>query len=186
MIIPGFVIAIITFPGVIVHELAHQFFCRLFKVPVFNVCYFRVGNPAGYVIHEHPKSAWTSLLIGIGPIFVNSIAGPLIALPAVLGTQFVSGPYQGMEGTMVIIDAFLIWLGISIAMHSFPSTGDAASIWKQVAQPGQSIWLKLVGMPLVALIWLGAVGSVFWLDAIYGIAITCFLPGILIHAIAAM
>lgn len=27
-----------------------------------------------------------------------------------------------------MLDYFMIWLGVSIAMHSFPSTGDAKSI----------------------------------------------------------
>jgi hypothetical protein len=187
MIIPGFIIAMVTFPGVIVHELAHQFFCRLFKVPVFKVCYFRVGNPSGYVIHEPPSSPWTSLLIGIGPLFVNSVVGPLVALPAVLGLKFNSGGgAEGFDLVMVWINMFLIWLGFSIAMHSFPSTGDAASIWKKITESGHSIWLKIVGVPLVGLIWAGAVGSVFWLDAIYGGFIVGFLPGILVHAIAAL
>lgn len=57
MIIPGFLISIVTFPGVIVHEMAHQIFCRLCGVAVFDVCYFRFGNPSGYVVHEIPKKA---------------------------------------------------------------------------------------------------------------------------------
>ena len=56
MIIPGFLISLVTFPGVIVHELAHVVFCRLTKTPILSVCYFRLGNPAGYVIHERPSS----------------------------------------------------------------------------------------------------------------------------------
>lgn len=44
--IPGQLIAALTFPGVIVHEMAHQLFCRLFRVAVLDVCYFRFG-PAG-------------------------------------------------------------------------------------------------------------------------------------------
>jgi len=50
--IPGPVIAFLTFPGVIVHEAAHLFFCKLFKLQVYDVCFLRFGNPAGYVIHE--------------------------------------------------------------------------------------------------------------------------------------
>ena len=183
MLIPGFVIALITFPGVIVHELAHQFFCRLFKVPVFSICYFRIGTPSGYVIHEPPKSGWASLLIGVGPLLVNSLIGPLIALPAVLGSKFASDPRTGSETLYWFIDGFLIWLGVSIAMHSFPSVGDAASIWKTLRERQQSILLNVVGTPLVGLIWLGAAGSVFWLDLAYGVFITCFLPGIIINLI---
>lgn len=51
--IPGELISILTFPGIIVHEFAHMLFCRIRKVAVFDACYFRVGNPAGFVIkHE--------------------------------------------------------------------------------------------------------------------------------------
>jgi hypothetical protein len=46
--IPGPLIALATFPGVIVHELAHQLFCRWFRIPVLNVCYF-----TGYPVTGH-------------------------------------------------------------------------------------------------------------------------------------
>jgi hypothetical protein len=44
--IPGQLIALLTFPGVIVHELGHQLMCRFLRVAVLDVCYFRVGRPA--------------------------------------------------------------------------------------------------------------------------------------------
>src|ERR1700684_4468 len=91
IMIPGFLIALVTFPGVIVHEFAHQLFCRLLRVPVFKVCYIRVGNPAGYVLHEAPKERWKQVLIGTGPLFVNSILGFLIAFPAAIVFKFGSG-----------------------------------------------------------------------------------------------
>ena len=87
---------------------------------------------------------------------------------------------------MVLLNAFLLWLGVSIAMHSFPSTGDAASIWKTVMLPGQPVLAKVVGVPLVGLIWAGAIGSVFWLDLIYGAFVACFLPVMILHGIAAL
>jgi hypothetical protein len=115
--IPGPLIAALTFPGVVVHELAHQFFCRLFGVAIFDVCYFRFGNPAGYVIHEHPTKASQQIWIGVGPFLVNSVVGAIIAAPASIQVlQFEAG---------TPLDYVLIWLGISIAMHAFPSTGDA-------------------------------------------------------------
>ncbi len=178
MIIPGFIIAMLTFPGVIVHELAHQFFCWLLKVPVFRVCYFRVGNPSGFVIHEHPHSPWKSLLIGYGPLLVNSIAGTFIAFPAVLALSDFN------HATWV--DGLLVWLGFSIAMHSFPSTGDAATIWKAVMAKGSSLPARLVGVPLVGIIWAGAIGSVFWLDAIYGGLLVGFTPGLVVKTLAAL
>ncbi|MEP6671975.1 MAG: hypothetical protein ABJF10_22625 [Chthoniobacter sp.] len=75
-----------------------------------------------------------------------------------------------------------MWLAISIAMHSFPSTGDARSIWHSVWSPGSPITAKLFGTPLVATIFLGAIGSIFWLDAIYGFGIVVGLPKLLLPA----
>jgi len=46
-------IALVTFPGIILHEWAHKFFCDRTGVPVYKTCYFRLGNPAGYV---YPRS----------------------------------------------------------------------------------------------------------------------------------
>src|SRR5260370_7616563 len=82
--IPGPLIALATFPGVIVHELAHQMFCRWFRVPVLKVCYFRVGNPAGFIIHEPPTKTYQSLFISIGPFLINTITGALFSFPAAL------------------------------------------------------------------------------------------------------
>src|ERR1700746_614260 len=74
-IIPGLLISLVTFPGIVVHELAHQLFCRWNRVAILKTCYFQLKNPAGYVVHEIPKHAHTSLLIGLGPFFVNTIMG---------------------------------------------------------------------------------------------------------------
>ena len=170
--IPGQLIALATFPGVIVHEMAHQLFCRLTRTAILDVCYFRFGNPAGYVIHETPLRVSQHLLIGIGPFFVNSFLGALIALPGVIPVlQFEAG---------TPMDYAFVWLGLSIAMHAFPSTGDAKSMWKAIKTPGTSVAIRLVGMPLVGAIYLGALGSVVWLDLAYGVALAFSLPTVLI------
>jgi hypothetical protein len=172
MFIPGFVISIVTFPGVIVHELAHQVFCRLYKVPVFKVVYFQVGNPAGYVLHEAPSNKWQSIMISIGPFIFNTIVGGLIAFPASLPVfKFNnSGP----------LDWLLIYLGVSIAMHAFPSTGDANVIWQALKDKDTKPLVKIIGYPLVGLIYLGSIGSFFWLDLLYGIAVAVAIPNFII------
>lgn len=176
MIIPGFLISLVTFPGVIVHELAHQLFCRWFKVPVFKVVYFQLANPVGYVLHEIPVKKWHSIIISTGPFFVNTIIGGLIALPAALPIfKFDSGGP---------LDYLLIYLGVSIAMHAFPSTGDADAIWQHIKDKSTSIWVKIFGYPIIGLIYLGSLGSFFWLDLLYGIGVAIGLPNLLIAILA--
>ncbi len=171
--IPGIVITFVTFPGVIVHELAHQLFCRLFKVPVFEVVYFQFKNPAGYVLHEPATKAYQTVFISIGPFFLNTLLGFLIAFPAVFQFAFDSANP---------LDYLLLYLGVSIAMHAFPSTGDASTLWNAVmSDENSNLLTKIIVTPIVGFIYLGAFGSLFWLDAIYGVAVAYGLPKLLVH-----
>lgn len=81
--IPGALIAILTFPGIIVHEFAHKSFCQRVGVPVYEVCYFRCGNPAGYVKHGPVQRYSQAFLIGVAPFIVNSLLAFIIFLFAV-------------------------------------------------------------------------------------------------------
>lgn len=167
MIIPGFIITWLTFPGVIIHELGHQLFCRFTKTPVLEVCYFRFGNPAGYVIHERPDTVWKHILIGFGPLIVNSVFGFTLG---VVATREIWNQHSEFVG------GALVWLAVSVAMHSFPSTGDAQSIWHALWGQPAPIFARLVGTPLVGMIYLGAIGSFFWLDLAYGAGVAWALP----------
>ena len=174
--IPGQVISMVTFPGVIVHELAHQLFCRIFKVPVFEVVYFRIGNPCGYVIHERVENKWQAIMISVGPFILNTIIAAIIALPASLPVfKFnTGGP----------LDYLLIYLSVSIAMHAFPSTGDANSIWQALKENNTPIWAKIIGYPIVGIIYIGSFGSIVWLDFFYGIAIAIGVPNLIIDVLS--
>ncbi len=171
--IPGFLITLVTFPGVIVHEIAHQLFCRWYKVPVFEVVYFQPKNPAGYVLHEKPARRIQQIMISIGPFFVNTILGALIGLPAAMPFFEFNNPGP--------LDYVLIYLGVSIAMHAFPSTGDANSIWSMLKEEGTSFWVKVIAYPVVGLIYIGSLGSFFWLDFLYGVAVVVGLPHLIIN-----
>lgn len=176
MLIPGVFITVLTFPGVIVHELAHQLCCRICKVPVFKVVYFQAANPAGYVLHEKINNHWHSLFVSTGPFLLNTIMGAVIALPASL-------PVFSF-GNAMIYHYILLYLGISIAMHAFPSTGDANAIWETVKRPDAPWLFKLLATPVVGFIYLGALGSMFWLDLFYGIGIAIGIPKLLISLLA--
>jgi hypothetical protein len=166
--VPGELIALLTFPGVIVHEAAHQLFCRFFRVAVHDVCYFRVGNPAGYVVHEQSAAPSHQVWISLGPFLLNTLLGALIAAPAAIPVMQVDvgGP----------LDCLLIWLGVSIAMHAFPSTVDAELIWDTLETRQTSRLTKFIGVPAIGAICLASVGRFVWLDLLYGLAVAMLLP----------
>lgn len=174
MIIPGFLIAALTFPGVIVHEFAHQLFCRLFRVPVYDVVYFQMKNPSGYVAHEPTEKPLASFMISVGPFIVNTLLGMLIVFPAAV-ELFRFEVYQN------ILVLLLGWLGISILMHAFPSTGDAKVMVQSIIKnPDVNLAVKAVTAPVIGLVYLGALGSMMWLDLIYAVFMAMVLPNLVL------
>ena len=150
MLIPGILISIITFPGVMIHELGHKIFCQLLGVKVHKVCYFRFKNPCGYVIHDMPQKFIQTFLITVGPLIVNSLAAIL---------TFILAKFSG--------NGLLVWLGFSIGMHSFPSSGDAKSLWKESNRHIKNNFLAVIGYPFAILIWIASLLSIIWFDFIY-------------------
>jgi hypothetical protein len=171
MFIPGELIALVTFPGVIIHEAAHMLFCKLGRVAVFDVCYFRFGNPAGYVVHEPPQNFGTAFLISVGPFIVNSLLCIILCFPAYVPVQVFNRADP--------VSYFLLWLGLSIGMHAFPSTQDAKVLWQQAGKAARKFNpLAILSYPLVVVIYIANFGSILWLDLIYGAAIGLGLPAL--------
>ena len=127
-----------------------------------------------FIVHDLDAALryWTETL-GVGPFFVNTIAGFLIALSAFL--------LRGDDGNMktTVLFAVLMWLALSVAMHSFPSKGDAKGIWGTVSDRSCPVMAKVVAIPIVGFIYLGALGSMFWLNLVYAVAVTVGLPAAL-------
>lgn len=170
---PGFLVAIVTFPGVIVHEATHMLFCKLRGVAVLDVCFFRIGNPCGYVIHEEIDDFGASFLISVGPFIINSLLCILICSPA-----FVPVRIFGVQNPL---SYFLLWLGISIGMHAFPSTVDAKGLLHNAKKAiASGNMLALVAYPVVLLIYVANISSMFWGDYLYGLAIGLGLPSLLL------
>ncbi len=148
----GLLFTIATFPGVILHEYAHKLACEKTGLKVSKVCYFRFGNPAGYVIHEKPETFYQAFTTAVAPFFLNTLVAIityLIALPIRLD----------------YLRYILIWLGMSFASHAFPSKGDAKTLLQFVKDKGALI--KLLALPVIALIYVGSVLSIFWFDLFY-------------------
>lgn len=134
-------ISLLTLPGVVVHEFSHKFFCDWVGVRVLKVCYFRFGNPAGFVIHESANKFSQSFFISIGPFIIGNILSILLFL---LFKQH-SGELSGFV---------FVWLGLTIAANSFPSSGDAKALLDETTR---HIWrspLALLGFPVTLVIWI--------------------------------
>jgi hypothetical protein len=164
--IPACVIALATFPGVILHEIAHKFFCDIYRVPVYEVKYFAASKNAGHVIHEPIDNSKKNAIIGLAPLLINSIVCVLFLiphfLPFLMGSSFVS--------TYTPLDIFLIWVGLSCGLNALPSEADLAHIDKNISWP--LICIKKIAQTLN---FCEFVGNFFWLAILFFILILFFL-----------
>jgi hypothetical protein len=175
--IPGFVIALLTFPGVMVHEAGHLFFCRMFKLRVYDVCFFRVGNPAGYVIHEKTENFTALFFVSMGPFIANTLLCVVFCSAAFL-------PVWELKVTDPLA-YFFYWLGLSIGMHAFPSTADLSNVWDLApAKAKRGNILAIVSLPLSAILVVLNYARFFWADLLYGIAVGVLGPIALFRAFA--
>jgi hypothetical protein len=156
----GRIISVCTFPGIIVHEAAHQLFCILTRTAVFEVCYLRAEEPMGYVRHEKPRSVNHTIIIAVGPFIVNSL------IAAVIGASIMMTMNMNSEHGM--LENLTFWLGLSIGAHAFPSRTDAQNIWRSVLKKETPIITKIIGIPITGLIYVFAIGSIIWLDFLWG------------------
>jgi hypothetical protein len=154
----GTLIALLTFPGVILHEWAHKFSCDRTGVPVLKTCYFRLGNPAGYVIHGPADNYGKAFLIATAPFLINTVFAVVFFIIGVIITQGV-------------VAYILYWLGISVAMHSFPSSQDANMLWSNAKNAWRRNPLVLLSFPVIGLIKLGGLVRVVWFDLLWAVAL---------------
>lgn len=171
-LIPGVVISVVTFLGIIVHEAAHVFFCRLRKVAVLDACYFQTADPPGYVIHEETSNFNSVFLISMGPFIVNTILCLAICLPAYMPLKIfnVEDP----------LSYFMIWLGVSIGMHAIPSNQDASNVFQMAKERVRDKnVLAILAFPLVGAIYLFNILRFFWADLIYGTAVGIGIPSLI-------
>ena len=175
--IPGPVIAALTFPGIILHETAHLFFCKLFRLGIFDVCYFRFGNPAGYVIHEKTSNFTAAWFVSMGPFFVNTVLCVVFCSTAFL-------PIWELKTDDPIAYLFY-WLGLSIGMHAFPSTGDLSNLYALApAEARKFNPLAILSYPLIAVLYVLNFARMLWADLGYGIAVGILGPLALFRALA--
>jgi len=110
----------------------------------------------------------------MGPFFINTIIGILVLTPAAV----VLSAFRSFRNPISIL-AF--WLGISVLMHAFPSSGDAKSMVEDILKNKQvNIVAKLVSAPIIGLVYVASIGSIVWLDLIYAVLIALFMPKLLV------
>lgn len=171
----GSIINLLTFPGVMAHELGHQVFCHLTGTRVRTVCYFHFGDPLGCVKHDMPTSIGKYMLIGYGPLLVNSTIGFFAGLGAAASFSFASR-YAG--SCLTGVGVVLTWLAMSVALYSFPGIQDAQECWRVLwIIKSSRLMRSLFSVPLAGMMYfLGELHGTFFPALFYAFWMAWVLP----------
>jgi hypothetical protein len=123
--IPAEFIALATFPGIIIHEIAHRFFCDVFNVDVYHIRYFiPLMQKAGHVVHAPTDNLCHRFFIGAGPLIINSLVCMILTFPA--GCIYYLDVEFAKNSSFIVptLYAILSWIGYSIGIHAMPSDQD--------------------------------------------------------------
>ncbi|MCX5921804.1 MAG: metalloprotease family protein [Candidatus Dependentiae bacterium] len=177
---PGEVIALFTFPGVILHEMAHKFFCDIGNVPVYVVHFFRPGDKtAGCVIHASANDVKKSYLIAIGPLLINSVVCMLLLFPrsivGLLETDFIGHSHSTAY-------SILEWLGFSIGLHAIPSNQDMNEVIELAGKNDNlsKSMAALVNLTVAAVYIFNTNYISFFLKILYVLGISHLIPALLL------
>ncbi|MEM0311528.1 MAG: metalloprotease family protein [Ignisphaera sp.] len=170
--IPGWLIALVTFPGVILHEYAHKIACEKSGLMVYEVKYFRLGNPAGYVLHEPPHTFGQALAISMFPLVVNTLAEVIVSIVLAFLDPYTRSP----------LGWFLVWLAISFGMHAIPSTEDAKSLYRYCKENWRVEKKAILGFPIAAIVYVLSLAKIIWIDLFYAIGVWS-LVSMLFHVV---
>ena len=156
----GFLVTLVTFPGVIFHEWAHKIACKKMGLEVYEVCYFRLGDPVGYVSHEPPHRYSQSFIIAVAPFLLNTATANIFFMLAIKTPKPISYLFY--------------WLGFSSGMHAYPSHQDAENLWNFTKRVWRRNPLVLFGIPIIALIVVADALRYLWFDFFYALFLLAF------------
>jgi hypothetical protein len=125
------------------------------------------------VIHECTEDFTTTFLVLVGPFLVNSVLCFAICLPAFVPLR--------VFGQSDPVSYLLIWVGVSIGMHAFPSLGDAGILCRETWVAAKSLHpLALISSPFAIAIYIASLVSIIGFDYAYGVALGYGLPALLL------
>ncbi len=134
---------LLTFPGAYLRGFWEQLTCKLLGLPVEVPGYLRIDEACGHVEHALAEKSGAAYLIATGPGFMNLMTGfPIFLMGyvnlAVMKISFSSSP------ALFIINAVMLYLGISLLCSLFPLVEDALTLQEKVfAKGGTNIIAKI-------------------------------------------
>ena len=169
--ITGIIAAAVTFPGIILRQIVLQLLCAYQGIPVFRVKFFEaILKPSGVEL-EPTRSIDVVLWRITGCAAFCTLIGFLTGAPATFAFFTTdNSPW------LSLLDLFLIWLGISFTVHSFPNFEDASALGYALDSSRESSLIGAIGHVTRFAVYAAAIGRIIWLDVIYAVIVVIVIP----------
>lgn len=119
---------LILSPGVVVHELAHAFFCIITGTKIYKMVIFQFSEVAGYVEHQRANDIVSAFLISFGPLFLNTV----VAFVLFQKTNLDFNGWKEFIKSFNLESIIFLYLGISISLSAIPSDADGSSFGEYI------------------------------------------------------
>ncbi len=144
----------LTVCGAVLRAYFEHLTLKLCRVPVEDRTYLQRNELFGHVEHKPAQSFAKNFCICFLPGLLVCLIGALIALPAVL-QLFVMGVMprniaDGRVSVMFIVCAVLLYFGVSLLCHAFPTYEDTLYLWENRKQAHPAVRILLF-IPIVCL-----------------------------------
>ena len=144
----------LTICGAMLRGLFEHIFLKLLRVPVEDTSYLQRNELFGHVEHKPVRSFAKGFIFCFFPGFLVCLVGAVIALPAAL-QLFVMGvtPHNVVNNNisvMFILCAVLLYFGVSLFCHAFPTYEDALYLWESRKQTNAAARVLLF-VPIVCM-----------------------------------
>lgn len=174
----------LTIFGAVTRGYFEHLTLKLCRVPVEDSAYLQRNEMFGHVEHKPARTFAKSFCVCFLPGFLVCLVGAVIALPAVLQLFYMGVmPRYIVNGTvsvMFILCVVLLYFGVSLFCHAFPTYEDALYLWESRKQTNAAVRILLF-VPMVCIragaflarfgVWqlLAIAGAVTWILYLVGV-----------------
>lgn len=111
-------------PAVVVRTTIQLLIAHRAGLTIEQTTFFRVDDPAGYVVYEAPPRLSTALAVAWIPGVVMAVLSLICLIPALVPHRVLMLPTTPMTWLQ-------IWLGLAFAAHVFPAYEEAGPLAEQ-------------------------------------------------------
>lgn len=173
----SWIFGFLTMPGAVFHAFAEHLLCKILRIPVEDTAYLHCSEQFGHVEHKPVLQAGKGFALCFVPGLILFLCGAVTAGTAAV-QLFAIGVTPivlttGKVSALFIVCCVLLYAGICMLCHVFPSYEDALYLWE--SRDEASAAAKIILTPLAACMRAGAFLSRFGVWQILYAALTAVM-----------